>query len=269
MASYREVFGKTYLDKLNKNYLIDMLDQYKSVLNTSTVQYLTDLLKLKYSVISNYLNENNEILNHLDIYKYIAQYNIYHKTKEELENKQILFKDYFNPYVNGNNVLQAYLKDGILLDMSLPENDIIATINLYNVFSDRERQILELKYLNEQLACVKNKKEVKLPSVSSYITDNGEDKLIYSTSYGLDKNNVIQKQLEKDIIELNKQINLELNPEEKENLHIHNLQYSSLLNFYSLDEDKMEEVPTDSKLEKTLVYHKNGLKFIAKTTYIR
>ena len=51
--------------------------------------------------------------------------------------------------------------------------------------------------------------------------------------------------------------------------HIHNLQYSSLLNFYSLDEDKMEEVPTDSKLEKTLVYHKNGLKFIAKTTYIR
>ncbi len=269
MANYREILDRSFLDKLNENYLLDLLNQYSTILNKDTISYLNDLLKLKYSVATNSYTKNNEILNHLDIYRYIAQYNIYHKTKEELEKRNILFNDDISFNENEYKILRGYLEDGVLLDITLNKDDMIAAINLYNTDLDRKRQILELNYLKEQLASMKNKKDIRLPNMSSCITDNGEEKIIYSIPYGLDKNRIIQKQLENDILILNEQINLKLNQDEKEQLEIHNYQYSSLLNFYSLCENKMKEITTNSRFEKTLVYNKNGLKFISSTSYIK
>ena len=132
MANYREVIGVKNPKKINRQDLIDMLNQYKSILNDKTITYLEDLINLKYSVVINTDTKNNQRLKELIIYQKIALYNIYCLTKKCLDNNQIMMKDYIDQAWN-NHLLNGYLEHDILLEMNLSENDSIVTMILYSL----------------------------------------------------------------------------------------------------------------------------------------
>lgn len=268
MANYREVIGVKNQKKINRQDLIDMLNQYKSILNDKTITYLEDLLNLKYSVVTNTDMKNNQRLKELTIYQKIALYNIYCLTKKFLDNNQMIMNDYIDQVWN-NHLLNGYLEHDILLEMNLSEKDNIVTINLYNVMNSQERNIAELTRLKEKLQYLKQHTSyITMPKISSYITENGEENLIYTMPYQHTTDTLQQKQLENDIMSMKKRIDSNPDLEIENNLQIRNHVYQSLLQFYHLKENEMETIPTDSKVQKILTYQKNGVQFISKTKYI-
>lgn len=268
MANYRELFGVKNQKKINRQDLIDMLNQYKSILNDKTITYLEDLINLKYSVVINTYMKNNQLLKDLNIYQKIALYNIYCITKKFLDNNQIAMKDYIDQVWN-NHLLTGYLKHDILLEMNLNENDSIVTIHLYNIMNSQEKNIAELTRLKEKLQYLKHHPSyITMPKISSYITENGEENLIYTMPYQNTIDTLQQKQLENDIIQMNQQIHSQPSLEMEKSSQIQHQAYQSLLQFYHLKEDEMKTIPTDSKVQKVLTYKRNGIQFITKTKYI-
>lgn len=65
-----------------KEELLDLLKQYKGILNQTTFEYLNSLLELEFSVIKDCISDSDrKVLAKLDVYRKIAIYNIYNRTK--------------------------------------------------------------------------------------------------------------------------------------------------------------------------------------------
>ena len=61
-----------------KEELKETLKMYKGILTNPIADYLNSLLELEFSVVRDYIDDTNRsTLANLDIYKRIAQYNIY------------------------------------------------------------------------------------------------------------------------------------------------------------------------------------------------
>ena len=65
-----------------KEELLELLKQYKGILNQTTFDYLNSLLGLEFSVTKDCISDSDrKVLAELDVYRKIAIYNIYNKTK--------------------------------------------------------------------------------------------------------------------------------------------------------------------------------------------
>lgn len=74
---------KSRLDKVKKKEkLLELLKQYKGILNQTTFDYLNSLLGLEFSVTKDCISDlDRKVLAELDVYRKIAIYNIYNRTK--------------------------------------------------------------------------------------------------------------------------------------------------------------------------------------------
>lgn len=65
-----------------KEELLELLKQYKGILNQTTFDYLNSLLGLEFSVIKDCISDSDrKVLAKLDVYRKIAIYNIYNRAK--------------------------------------------------------------------------------------------------------------------------------------------------------------------------------------------
>ena len=79
-----------------KKEMIELLKQYKSILNTDMIDYLNSLIELKLSVTEDVISSDvRKSLSELDIYKKVVTYNIYNVvfdlTKEYEDNGKLSF----------------------------------------------------------------------------------------------------------------------------------------------------------------------------------
>ena len=67
----------------NKEYLIQLLNKYKTILNSEKIEYLEALINLELSCINNSITDlERDTLSELSIYNQIIKYNIYYYTKK-------------------------------------------------------------------------------------------------------------------------------------------------------------------------------------------
>lgn len=68
-------------NKINtREELIELLKGYKGILADSMINYLNSLIDLEFSVIRDYISDNDRVaLSELEVYKRIAMYNIYNR----------------------------------------------------------------------------------------------------------------------------------------------------------------------------------------------
>lgn len=68
-------------NKINtREELIELLKGYKGILNVSMINYLKSLIDLEFSVIREYISDNDRAaISELEVYKRIAMYNIYNR----------------------------------------------------------------------------------------------------------------------------------------------------------------------------------------------
>ena len=69
-------------NKINtREELIELLKGYKGILTDSMINYLNSLIDLEFSVIRDYISDNDRVaLSELEVYKRIAMYNIYNRS---------------------------------------------------------------------------------------------------------------------------------------------------------------------------------------------
>ena len=83
----------------SKEYLIQLLNKYKNILNSEKIEYLEALINLELSCINNSITDlERDTLSELSIYNQIIKYNIYHYTKRLLENSDIDLKKFYYIY---------------------------------------------------------------------------------------------------------------------------------------------------------------------------
>lgn len=83
------------MKKVNtKEELLEELKKYEGILNSPMINYLNSLIELEFSVVRDYITENDrEILSELDLYKEVAIYNIYNKALKLFEGRNVKISD--------------------------------------------------------------------------------------------------------------------------------------------------------------------------------
>ena len=132
-------------EKLIK-YLNHYLETYKGVLTPQMLEYLESLINLEFSVVRNYIsNDERRALSQLELYKKIAEYNIYKRAlmllnKDELRfiDNRFDFKAYYKLDTRDANVFKYALSDKPLSYDNITRN--MGEISLFQVkTNDRAR----------------------------------------------------------------------------------------------------------------------------------
>jgi len=106
------IFGGETIEKINtKKELVSLLKKSKGILNNSMISYLNSLINLEFSVIRDYIGENDRItLSELEVYKRIAIYNIYERALRLFKEKDS--KLIISGNNDGNEGLNVYFSLG-------------------------------------------------------------------------------------------------------------------------------------------------------------
>lgn len=146
------------IDRINENWnkvntkgeLIELLNNYKKVLNKSTIDYLNSLINLDFSVIRNYISdEEREVLSELEVYKRIAIFNIYTRALNIFKQNESEIK------IEGNNCgregLYIYDRGCKLFEFDYIENYVegykqmkIGDISLFKTIENKEIREAEM-----------------------------------------------------------------------------------------------------------------------------
>ena len=74
----------------SKEELLKNLEEYKGILNKEMVDYLNSIIELDFSVIKEYISDNDrKVLSQLDIYRKASQYNIYNRAINLINNNGV------------------------------------------------------------------------------------------------------------------------------------------------------------------------------------
>ena len=126
-------------NKINsKEELIELLKGYKGILSSPIINYLNSLIELEFSVIREYINDDNrKALSELEIYKKIAIYNIYNRALNIFEQANMKFD------LSSNNSGNEWL----MASTSINER----YIKLYKTLENKELREAELNRIMEEL----------------------------------------------------------------------------------------------------------------------
>lgn len=117
-------------NKVNtKEELIELLKKYRGILADPMIDYLTSLIELEFSVIREYIKEDDrKSLAELEIYKRIAIYNIYNRALNLFNEKKMKYN------FTGNE--DGY--EGLIIFVPLKDNNIIKVFdfNYKGFYSD-------------------------------------------------------------------------------------------------------------------------------------
>ena len=238
-----------------KEELKETLKMYKGILTNPIADYLNSLLELEFSVVRDYIDDTNRsTLANLDIYKRIAQYNIYiralnimgenglsYKKKDENNILSIFvsleFKDielFAFDYSNGLDNL-SIVQEGVVTKR-------IGDIFLYQVVKDeefREKELEKVMYKLESLGNAKNPYRL-----NPYIYGGPASYWEIKREREIREYETLRKELEHQ---------KELNDDEKKEIEITNKVYEMLLEDYGLTNNfKNEEISEDKKLVKRM-----------------
>lgn len=217
---------------MNKEKLKDMLKKYKDILNKSMIEYLKSLLELEFSIINNYISDNERLmLSELEIYKEIANYNIYNRAYN-LINKEKEFNiinktndDNLSIYadINGNSII---LFNYIFIGSDNYSDRENGYISLYKTINSIEQKEKEINRLTSILDVLYNEK-------NPYHHVNN----VYggpSSKWAINHNNKI-KQYEDRLSKIEDKN--ELTDNDKKEIEITNKIHNLLLNDYNLNDD--------------------------------
>ena len=238
-----------------KEELQETLKMYKGILTNPIADYLNSLLELEFSVVKDYIDDTNrKALTNLDIYKRIAQYNIYMRALNILRESGLSYKK-----KDENNILSIFasleFKDIELFafdysngldNLSIVQEGVvtkrIGDIFLYQVVKDeefKEKELEKAMYKLESLCNAKNPYRL-----NPYTCGGPASYWEIKREREIRKYETLRKELEHQ---------KELNDDEKKEIEITNKVYEMLLEDYGLTNNfKNEEISEDKKLVKRM-----------------
>ena len=133
--------------------LNEILKQYKGILNKSTIDYLKSLINLEFSVIKDYIGNNERnALSELEIYKKIAIYNIY------------------------NRALNIIRQTGFELDI---DNDNLECLSIFGLIGEKNVRLFDFNYgerpIGFETKIPKGYKNLNVGTISLYETLENEE----------------------------------------------------------------------------------------------
>ena len=155
--------------------LIELLKGYKGILADSMINYLNSLIDLEFSVIRDYISDNDRVaLSELEIYKRIAIYNIYNRALSLFkENKLGLTITSKNSGISGKEIYALsgekqyrvfeynYIGGDIRFEGNISrENNpvIIGNISLFQTVESKGQNGIELQKLRSELDKLQHEK---------------------------------------------------------------------------------------------------------------
>lgn len=253
-----------------KEQLLEQLKTYRGILTSPTISYLNSLLELEFSVVRDYNAEDRQALSELEIYRKIAQYNIYNRALKIFENdkdiKTFSMKNLstnleaFIPTDDGNADLFEFLTPPFISESKIPQG--YKTAHIGNIYLS---QILESKELREEeLNRVINELDKLYNAKNPYFTRG--NKIGGSSAVWEHKRQMKIQEYEGLFTKLDSR--RELSDEEKKKIEISNRIHELLLEDYGLNDECFEELTMSSmpiqarhymdksKTHKTLVLKK-------------
>lgn len=269
--------------------LTEMLKRYRGILTDSMINYLNSLIELEFSVIREYIGEDDrKSLAELEIYKRIAIYNIYNRALNLFNEKKI--KHNFSGNEDGLESLTIFtpLSDNDTIkvfnfdykgfhshELSTVEKNAeykameIGTISLYQTLENQELREAELERVMTELEKLYDKR-----NPYPVLRDRRGTPIIGGArpQWAFDHSQKIAE-YEKRFAELDSR--KELSDDDKRKIEITNQIRNLFLEDYGLTNKSFEEktrpamsfVPK-SKLEKTLVKSQPNLTIINNIKYI-
>ena len=226
----------------SKEYLIQLLNKYKTILNSEKIEYLEALINLELSCINNSITDlERDTLSELSIYNQIIKYNIYHYTKRLLENSDIDLKKFY--YIYGS-------KSGFRLsaETSLTKSprivkifdavitDDMTSVDIYNSLSSDRVRKKEIIQLNKKIKSIYDSFEKDSKRVLPFGMDC--DYRFYN-----DDREESLKMYQKALKKISSKRVLSKN--DLEEIDISNTFYKLFINAYGIDDSSLELDTTD------------------------
>jgi hypothetical protein len=175
------------LNKINtREELVELLKNYKGILTDSMISYLNSLIDLEFSVIRDYIGDNDRVvLSELEVYKRIAMYNIYNRALRLFkENESELTISGNNDGIEGLNVYASlgekrscklfdfvYHDGPMSLSSKIPsgyKTMKIGNISLFQTIESKEQREAELMRVMSELDRLYDEKNPYHPRPHTY-----------------------------------------------------------------------------------------------------
>ncbi len=272
-------------NKINtKKELFELLKKYKGILTDSMISYLNSLINLEFSVIKDYIGDNDRVaLSELEVYKRIAIYNIYNRALKIIKNNAAELSIFSNKdIIEGLNVYSSlgknrncilfnfnYHNDPMNLRTKIPsgyKTMKIGNISLFQTIESKEQMEAELMRVMSELERLYDEKN---PYHSRLNTIGGPAQL-----WAFEHTRKIEEYEEKFNLLSSKK---ELTDEDKKEIEITKKFHQLLLEDYGLTNKDFEEENSqqfldfdreNTKSHKTLIRKmpniniKNNIKYI-------
>lgn len=228
----------------SKEYLIQLLNKYKTILNSEKIEYLEALINLELSCINNSITDlERDTLSELSIYNQIIKYNIYHYTKRLLENSDIDLKKFYYNYIHGSKYgirLSAETKltrsPRIVKIFDAVITDDMTSVDIYNSLSSDRMREKEIIILNKKIKSIYDSFE----QYSKRVLPFGMD---YDDRFYNDEKEEYLKMYQKALKKISSKRVLSKN--DLEEIDISNTFYKLFMNAYGIDDSSLELDTTD------------------------
>lgn len=254
---------------ISKEELIKHLEEYKGILNKEIVDYLNSIIELEFSVVRDYISEENrKALSELEIYKKASIYNIYNKTINLINSKGVSVVVTKFPIITPKTInmlipgklknIKIFTFENALLNKNdiemfyKHENTLLWNINLYQTIEDEKVRQDEIKRLYSKIEYLKNIGSSYLFGSNSIIESPNTFWVTHIKEEIFKYRQMIEQLQNKKII----------TDEEKEEIDIRNEYYELLLEDYGLSNNIFME-------EETLIDLENNTSMLNKTLYKR
>lgn len=233
-----------YIDKFfkSKEYLIQLLNKYKTILSSEKIEYLEALINLELSCINNSITDlERETLSELSIYNQIIKYNIYYYTKRLLENNDIDLNSFYHFYGSKYGIrLSAQTKltksPRIVKIFDAVITDDMTSVDIYNSLSSDRMREKEIIILNKKIKNISNSFEKDSKCVLPFGMD-------YDYRFYNDDREEYLKKYQKALKKISS--NRTLSKNDLEEIDISNTFYKLFINAYGMDDSSLELDTTD------------------------
>lgn len=226
----------------SKEYLIQLLNKYKNILNSEKIEYLEALINLELSCINNSITDlERDTLSELSIYNQIIKYNIYHYTKRLLENSDIDLKTFYYIYgskygirLSAQTSLTRSPRIVKIFDAVITDN--MTSVDIYNSLSSDRMREKEIIILNKKIKNISNSFEKDSKRVLPFGMD-------YDYRFYNDDREEYLKKYQKALKKISS--NRTLSKNDLEEIDISNTFYKIFINAYGIDDSSLELDTTD------------------------
>lgn len=226
----------------SKEYLIQLLNKYKTILNSEKFEYLESLINLYLLCINNSITDlERDTLSELSIYNQIIKYNIYYFTKRLLENNNIDLNSFYHFYGSKYGIrLSAQTKltksPRIVKIFDAVITDDMTSVDIYNSLSSDRVRKKEIITLNKKIKSISN----SFKQDSKRVLPFGMD---YDDRFYNDEKEEYLKKYQKALKKMSS--NRVLSKNDLEEIDISNTFYKLFMNAYGIDDSSLELDTTD------------------------